>query len=104
MKVRLISGLRDPETKLRILDSFKAKPELALAETTDLLYFMQLFKKAGHFSKMRESTGPPNSVKYIKQNNFCEDEQNSLVHGSSGSEMRMFYAEDQFFSRPGKWE
>ena len=39
VKIKFISGLRDPETKLRLLDGFKAKPSMSITELTESLQF-----------------------------------------------------------------
>ena len=39
VKIKFISGLRDPEAKLRLLDSNKAKPAMSVTEMTESLRF-----------------------------------------------------------------
>ena len=39
VKIKFISGLRDPEAKLRLLDGIKAKPALSVTEMTESLQF-----------------------------------------------------------------
>ena len=39
MKIKFISGLRDPEAKLRLLDGIKNKPTMSLSEMTENLQF-----------------------------------------------------------------
>ena len=39
MKRKLISGLRDPEAKLRPVDGIKTKPTMTLSEMTESLQF-----------------------------------------------------------------
>ena len=39
MKTKIISGLRDPEAKLRLLDGIKTKPTMSLSEMTESLQF-----------------------------------------------------------------
>ena len=61
-------------------------------------------EKVGHFSKMCRSRPQPNSGKYKKQNNFCEEENVSSEHASPASEMGMFYTKEQIFSMSVTWE
>ena len=51
-------------------------------------------EKVGHFSKMCRSKTQPNSGKYNKQNNFCEEENVSSEQASPASEMGMFYTKE----------
>ena len=46
----------------------------------------------------------PNSGKYNKQNNFCEEENISSEQASPQSEMEKFYTKEQIFSTPATWE
>ena len=39
VKIKFISGLRDPEAKLRVLDGIKAKPARSVTEMTESLQF-----------------------------------------------------------------
>ena len=39
VEIKFISGLRDLEAKLRLLDGFKAKPTMSTTEMTDSLQF-----------------------------------------------------------------
>ena len=39
VKIKFISGLRDPEAKFRILDGIKAKPAMSVTEMTESLQF-----------------------------------------------------------------
>ena len=39
VKIKIISGLRDPEAKLRLLDGIKAKPAMSVAEMNENLQF-----------------------------------------------------------------
>ena len=39
VKIKFISGLRDPEAKLRLLDGIKTKPTMSLSEMTESLQF-----------------------------------------------------------------
>ena len=39
VKIKFISGLRDPEAKLRLLDGIKAKPAMSVTEMTESLQF-----------------------------------------------------------------
>ena len=39
VKIKFISGLRDPEAKLRLLDGIKTKPTMSLSEMTENLQF-----------------------------------------------------------------
>ena len=39
VKIKFISGLRDPEAKLRLLDGIKTKPTMSLSEMTEILQF-----------------------------------------------------------------
>ena len=39
VKIKFISGLRDPEAKLRLLDGIKTKPTISLSEMTESLQF-----------------------------------------------------------------
>ena len=39
VKLKFISGLRDPEAKLRLLDGIKTKPTMSLSEMTERLQF-----------------------------------------------------------------
>ena len=39
MKIKFVSGLRDPEAKLRLLDGIKTKPTMSLSEMTESLQF-----------------------------------------------------------------
>ena len=39
MKIRLISGLRDPEAKLKPVDSIKFKPTMTFSKMTESLQF-----------------------------------------------------------------
>ena len=55
-------------------------------------------EKVGHYSKMCRSKPQPNSGKYNKQNNFCEEENVSSDQASPASEMGMFYTKEQMFS------
>ena len=57
----------------------------------------------GHFSKMCRSRPQPNSGKYNKQNNFCEENVSS-EQASPASEMGMFYSKEQVFSMCVTWE
>ena len=50
-------------------------------------------EKVGHFSKMCRSKPQPNSVKYNKQNNFCEEKVSSK-QACPASEMGMFYTKE----------
>ena len=170
VKIKFISGLRDPEAKLRLLDGIKAKPAISVTEMTESLQFRSQamafassssgnepltvkeevgfnFKKTfrkpnekitanrnsnmctrcgskphssrpcpalskkcntcekvGHFSKMCRSKPQPNSGKYNKQNNFCEEENVSSEQASPASEMGMFYSKEQIFSMSVTWE
>ena len=61
-------------------------------------------EKVGHFSKMCRSKPKPNSGKYNKQNNFCEEENVSSEQASPASEMGMFYTNKQIFSMSVTWE
>ena len=61
-------------------------------------------EKLGHFSKMCRSKPPPNSGKYNRQNNFCEEENVSSEQASLASEIGMFYSEEQIFSMSVTWE
>ena len=58
----------------------------------------------GHFSKICRSKAQPNSGKYNKQNNFCEEENISAEQESPASEMGMFYTKEQIFSMSVTWE
>ena len=164
VKIKFISGLRDPEAKLRLLDGIKAKPAMSVTEMTESLQFRSQamafassssgnkpftvkeevgfnFKKTfrkpnekittnksnnmctrcggkphssrpcpalskkcntcekvGHFSKMCRSKPQPNSGKYKKQNNFCDEANVSSEQASPASEMGMFYTKEQIFS------
>ena len=51
-------------------------------------------EKVGHFSKMCTSKPQPNSGKYNKQNNFCEEENVSSEQASPASEMGIFYTKE----------
>ena len=55
-------------------------------------------EKVGHISKICRSNPRPNSGKYNKQNNFCEEENNSSEQASPASEMGIFYTKEQIFS------
>ena len=55
-------------------------------------------EKVGHFPKMFRSRPQPNSGKYNKQNNFCEEENVFSEQASPASEMGMFYTKEQIFS------
>ena len=48
------------------------------------------FEKVEYFSKMCRSKHLPNSGKYNKQNNFCEEEDDSSEQASPASQMGMF--------------
>ena len=61
-------------------------------------------EKVGHFSKMCRNRPQPNSGKYNKQNNFCEEENVSSEQASPASEMGMFYTKEQIFSMSVTWE
>ena len=61
-------------------------------------------KKMGHFSIKCRSKPQPNSGKYKKQKNFCEEENISSEKRFSPSEMGMFYTKEQFFSKYATWE
>ena len=39
VKIKFISGLRNPEAKLRLLDGIKAKPAMSVTEMTESLQF-----------------------------------------------------------------
>ena len=39
VKIKFISGLRDPEAKLRLLDGIKAKPTVSISEMTESSLF-----------------------------------------------------------------
>ena len=62
------------------------------------------FEKLGHFSKMCKSKPQPISGKYNKQNNFCEEENDSSEQAFSASEMGMFYNKEEIFSMSVTWE
>ena len=51
-------------------------------------------EKVGHFSKMCRCKPQPNSGKYNKQNNFCEEKDTSSEQALLLSEMGMFYTEE----------
>ena len=166
IKIKFISGLRDPEAKLRVLDGIKAKSAMSVKMTESLQFRSQAmtfassssgnkpfnvkeevgfnFKKTlrkpnvkttanksdnvctrcggephscpalskkrntcekmGHFSKMCRSKPQPNSGKYNKQNNFCEEENVSSEPASPASEIGMFYNKEQIFSMSVTWE
>ena len=171
VKIKFISGLRDPEAKLtRLLDGIKAKPAISVTEMIESLQFRSqamafagsssgnkpftakeelgsiskspfakpnekikanksnnmctrckgkshfsrpcpevskkcnTCEKVGHFSKMCRSKPQPNSGKYNKQNNFCEEENVSSEQASPASEMGMFYTKEQIFSMSVTWE
>ena len=53
---------------------------------------------------MCRSRPQPNSGKYNKQNNFCEEENVSSEQASPASEMGMFYTKEQIFSMSVTWE
>ena len=55
-------------------------------------------EKVGHFSNMCRSKPQPNSGKYNKQNNSCEEENVSSEQASPASEMGMFYTKENIFS------
>ena len=61
-------------------------------------------EKVRHFSKMCRSKPQPNSGKYNKQNNFCEEENVSSEQASPASETGMFYTKEQVFSMSVTWE
>ena len=61
-------------------------------------------EKVGHFSKMCRSKPQPNSGKYNKQNNFCEEEKVSSEQAAPASEMGMFYTKEQIFSMSVTWK
>ena len=46
----------------------------------------------------------PNSGKYNKQNNFCEEEDNSSEQASPASQMGMFYTKEKIISKCATWE
>ena len=164
VKVKFVSGLRDPEAKLRLLDGINAKPALSVTEMTENLQFRSQAmafassssgnkpftvkeevglnfnktfqkpsdkitakkssnmctrcggklhssrpcpalskkctncEKVGHFSKMCRRKPQPNSGKYNKQNNFCEEKNACSEQASPASEMGMFYTKEQIFS------
>ena len=170
VKIKFISGLRDPEAKLRLLDGIKSKPAMPVIEMTESLQlrsqamafassssgnkplnvkeevvfnFKKTFRKpnekitadksnkmctrcggkphssrpcpalskicntcekVGHFSKMCRSRPQPNSGKYNKQNNFCEEEKVSSEQAPPASEMGMFYTKGQVFSMSVTWK
>ena len=54
--------------------------------------------------KMCRSKPQPNSGKYNKQNNFCEEENVSSKEASPASEMGMFYTKEQILSISVTWE
>ena len=164
VKIKFISGLRDPEAKLRLLDGIKAKTAMSATEMTESLQFRNQamafassssgnkhftvkeevgfnFKKTfrkpnekitankcnnmctrcggkpyssrpcpslskkcnscekvGLFSKMCRSKPQPNSDRYNKQKNFCEEENVFSEQASPASEMGMFYTKEQIIS------
>ena len=53
---------------------------------------------------MSRSKLQPDSGKYNKQNNFCEEENNSPEKTSPPLEMGMFYTKEQVFSMSATWE
>ena len=53
---------------------------------------------------MCRSRPQPNSGKYNKQNNFCEEENVSSEKASPASEMGMFYTKEEIFSMSVTWE
>ena len=61
-------------------------------------------EKVGHFSKMSTSTPQPNSGKYNRQNNFCEEKIVSSEQASPAAEMGMLYTKEQIFSMSVTWE
>ena len=64
---------------------------------------MEHLSKGGTLSKLCRSKHQPNSGKYNKQNNFCEENVSS-EHASPASEMGMFYTKEQIFSISVTWE
>ena len=60
-------------------------------------------EKVGYFSKICRSKSQPNSDKYNKQNNFCEEENVSSEQASPASEMGRFYAKEQILSMRVTW-
>ena len=61
-------------------------------------------EKVGNFSKISRSQPQPNSGKYNKQNNFCQEENVSSEQASPASEMGMFYTKEEIFSMSVIWE
>ena len=61
-------------------------------------------EKVGHFSEMCRGKPQPNSGKYNKQKNFCEEENVCSVQASPASEMGMFYTKEQIVSMSVTWE
>ena len=55
-------------------------------------------------SKMCKSKPQPISVKYNKQNPFCEEGNNTSEQASPASEMGMFYTKEQIFSMSATYE
>ena len=53
---------------------------------------------------MCRSKPQPNSGKYYKQNNFCEEENVSSEQASPASEMGMFYTKEQISGMSVTWE
>ena len=39
VRIKFISGLKDPEARLRLLDGIKTKPTMTFSELTDILHF-----------------------------------------------------------------
>ena len=58
----------------------------------------------GHFSKKCRSKPQPNSGKYNKQNNFCEEGNTSSEQASPASEMVMFHTKEQIVRMCATWE
>ena len=170
VKIKFISGLRDSEAKLRLLDGIKAKPAMSVTEMTESLQFRSQamafassssgnkpfnvkeevgfnFKKTfrkpnekitanknnnmctrcggkphssrtcpalskkcntcekvGHFSKMCRSRPQPNSGKYNKQKNFCDEENVFSEQASPASDPGMFYTKEQILGMSVTWE
>ena len=86
VKIKLISGLRDPEAKLRLLDGFKAKPATSVTEMTKNLQFRSqamafAFSSSGNKSfTVKEEVGfnfkktfrkPNEKITANKSNNMC---------------------------------
>ena len=86
VKIKFISGLRDPEAKLRLLDGIRAKPAMSVTEMTENLQFRSQAMAFASSSlgnkpfKVKEEVGfnfkktfrkPNEKIKANKSNNMC---------------------------------